>query len=337
MNHYRYGIYLLLYFLILPAQAYYSSYDKIQWDPRWQSELDYCVDLMDENYQVYEGLRAVVCGTDLYEFSPHDYVSNHYHIELPDGFEFYWRIWSVNGYGGDGFEGKVTVGELCGLPYRSDLEQLQWSCRFQDSYYCIDLYDSNQQPIRTPAACGENLHSYNPKPLLESLDVPSGTYYWKVWSEHTFNYIGQQKYLEGSFQYAQFLQNAQTTYEQLEPLLGSWQISYVENNQVIDLRYQLDNIVERNENNYVLVGNDSLSGSSVSVVYEPSRQSYLLTDSKNNNKTRYIRFNQNSRTALWSGYTFKLETEEQENQVDRFPIQGRRFESIFNKTTNPNL
>ena len=331
MKYYQYSVYCLLSCLIFPAQAYYSSYDKIQWDPRWQTGLDYCLDLTDENFRVYEGLQAVVCGKDLYTFSPRDYVVRNYHIELPKGLEFYWRVWSVNGYGGNGFEGKVTVGELCGLPYRSDLEQLQWGCRLEDHYYCIDLYDSNQQAIRTPAACGENLHSYNPKPLLDSLNAATGSYYWKIWSEHTFNYAGQQKYLEGSFQYAPSSPVAQTRYEQLEPLLGAWQISYVDNNQVIDLRYQLDKIAEIDTNNYILIGQNSFGGKTVSVVYEPERKSYLLTAVQNSNKTRYIRFNQNANTALWSGYTYELNSDEQEDEIDRFPIQGRRFESIFSK------
>ncbi len=327
MNMNLYG-FLWLICAVFPAHAYESTYERIQWEPRYQTGLYYCLDITDAKFQVLDGLQAITCGTDLYEFSPRDYVRSLYQEDLPHGSEFYWRVWSVNGYGGKGFEGKVTVGKSCGLPYQSDIEQLQWGCRFQDDYYCIDLYDHKGKAVQVPAACGDNLHSYNPQALLDNLGVPGGRYYWKVWSEHVFDYTAAQRFFEGyvDYQTTTFISDAR--FQPLNHLVGLWQISYVDNNQVIDLRFQLENHSNITD---ALQGRDmSDETTGVYVVYEANRDTYLLT-AKTASDTRYIRFSQNSRTQALSGYTYVVSTDMNETQAPRFPIQGRHF----NPTPHP--
>jgi hypothetical protein len=197
------------------AFSYQSTYDELQWEPRGQ-DTQYCLDVTDENWNIYPGLQAIACGENLYRFSPRQYVHDVYHIELAPGFTFYWRVWSPGGYGGNGFEGVVRVGEDCGLPYRSDAEGLQWGCRFRDTYYCLDIFDADWKVIATPHVCGENLHSFDPREL-RSLNLSTGTYYWKVWSPSAYDYWREQKYFEGQFKY-------QKPPEALQPaqFVGPW-------------------------------------------------------------------------------------------------------------------
>ncbi len=181
------------------AAAYQSTYPKVQWEQRGNDTF-YCIDITDEHWNIYPGLQAVACGENMYEFLPEQYVRDTFHIELPEGFTFYWRVWSPGGYGGNGFEGVVKVRQDCGLPYRSDTDALQWGCRFRDTQYCLDIFDANWKPITTPQVCGENLHSFNPKEL-SARNLPSGTYRWKVWSPSAYDYWSEQRYFEGEFSY----------------------------------------------------------------------------------------------------------------------------------------
>ncbi len=120
------------------AMAYQSNYDNVQWEKRGSDTL-YCIDITDENWNIYPGYQAIACDEDLYHFSPRLYVQEVLKINLkPEqikGITFLWRVWSPSGYGGTGFEGKVTIGSDCGLPHHSDAESvLQWDCRFDDTF-----------------------------------------------------------------------------------------------------------------------------------------------------------------------------------------------------------
>jgi len=187
--------------LLIPFQAiaYNSSYDLIQWEPRG-GDKEYCIDITDDKFNIYPGFQAIACGKNMYEFSPRRYVEEILKISIPNGLNFYWRVWSPTGYGGNGFEGKVTVGADCGMPYSSDSEKIQWGCRFKDTNYCIDIFDKDWKPIKKPFVCGENMHNFEPQRLKE-LNLPSGKYHWKVWSAHAYNYDSYQKFFEGAFKY----------------------------------------------------------------------------------------------------------------------------------------
>ncbi len=88
--------------------GYQSLYKNVTW-PQKETDGFYCIDICDENWNVYEGLRAIQCG-DLKSWSPKNYINNV--LGLPDsalaGFKFNWRVWSSSGYGGEGFEGTVV-------------------------------------------------------------------------------------------------------------------------------------------------------------------------------------------------------------------------------------
>ncbi len=204
MNSYSYLINfigILLLSFNINTYAYQSTYDLIQWEQRGDDK-KYCIDITDENFNIYPGLQAVACGDDMYEFSPRYYVQYVLKGSLPEGTTFFWRVWSQNGYGGNGFEGKVTVGSDCGSAYRSDSEKVQWGCRFQDNYYCIDLFDNNWNPVKKPFLCGDNLHAFDTTDLNQ-LNLSDGLYHWKVWSERAYAYDTKpQRFFEGSFQYA---------------------------------------------------------------------------------------------------------------------------------------
>ena len=161
-----------------PLFAYESTYDRIAWEQRG-NDTNYCLDITDENWRIYPGYRALVCGENLYSFSPRDYVRGILGYDLPDGVRFNWRIWSPSGYGQPGFEGTVIVGNTChDAAYSSTSNLLQWGCRLQDTYYCVDILDSNGQMLRQAAACGEGLHDFSPA----QLNLGAGTYNWEVWS-----------------------------------------------------------------------------------------------------------------------------------------------------------
>jgi hypothetical protein len=172
--------------------AYESSYQRLSWSQRAADNF-YCLDILDANGNPYEELRALACGDNLYEFSPENYVMQTYGTNLPDGFVFGWRIWSASGYGGNGFEGVVTVGgsNCPSQSYQSNADNLQWTCRAQDSYYCVDVFDAQGAVVQAPAACGEGLHNFNPN----TANLAAGDYQWKVWSPA--GYAGQG--FEGTF------------------------------------------------------------------------------------------------------------------------------------------
>jgi hypothetical protein len=94
---------------------YISTYNLIQWlSIDGSISNDYCLDIADENWNIYPGLQAIKCGKDIANFSPRDYVTNVMQGTLPIGFKFNWRVWSKTSkgetfYGGQGFEGTVIV------------------------------------------------------------------------------------------------------------------------------------------------------------------------------------------------------------------------------------
>lgn len=169
---------------------YISSYERIQWGTRGNDTF-YCLDICDENWNVYPGLQALECGEGLHSWSPKQFL-NELGVSDEDvvGLTFNWRVWSPNGYGGEGFEGQVIVSKeqpLCqGADYLSTYESIQWGCRGSDTFYCVDIFDSNWNMFYQAITCGEGLHSYSPK----ELDFLSGTYYWKVWSQSGYGENG---------------------------------------------------------------------------------------------------------------------------------------------------
>ena len=97
------------YVLSAPLIAgYQSMYKNITWAMRG-SDNYYCVDICDENWNVYEGLRAVQCSMSR-SWSPKNYINRVLGVQdgIIKGFKFNWRVWSPSGYGGDGYEGTVT-------------------------------------------------------------------------------------------------------------------------------------------------------------------------------------------------------------------------------------
>jgi hypothetical protein len=103
----------------VPYASYRSDYDLIQWNKRGKQD-EYCIDITDENWNVFPGFQAVKCGKNMANFSPADYVKNVMKLDKPVGLRFNWRVWSGNkdaqgnilpgsAYGGPGYEGKVIV------------------------------------------------------------------------------------------------------------------------------------------------------------------------------------------------------------------------------------
>jgi len=180
---YMVSLFFIFIFTSVASGNYESTYENIQWDNRG-GDTFYCIDICDENWNVYEGLRAVACGESLHNWSPKHFVTIDLGMEdLPSGFTFNWIIWSSSGYGGEGFQGQVVVGEsitpICkSLPYLSTYEKIQWGCRGDDTFYCIDIFDENWNMLYQAVKCEEGLHSYSP----QELELSSGNYYWKVWS-----------------------------------------------------------------------------------------------------------------------------------------------------------
>ncbi|MBF0467853.1 MAG: DUF1566 domain-containing protein [Desulfamplus sp.] len=97
---------------VQPETPYQSTYDLVRWGKRGNDTF-YCIDICDENWNVYAGLRAIKCGDGLYSWSPGNFVDDVTRFlgtrsSALSGFKFNWRVWSKGGYGGDGFEGSVT-------------------------------------------------------------------------------------------------------------------------------------------------------------------------------------------------------------------------------------
>jgi hypothetical protein len=172
--------------------AYESSYDRIQWDKRGDDTF-YCIDITDDKFQVNPWLQALFCGENLYSFSPKDYLNQMQRSNsLAAGTRFGWRVWSPSGYGGHGYEGIVTVQSCVGQPYLSSSALLQWGCRGNDSFYCIDILDTRDNFVKQRAMCGEGLHQFFPA----SLDLAAADYRWKVWSNSGYGGWAQ---FEGQF------------------------------------------------------------------------------------------------------------------------------------------
>jgi len=93
-----------------PEISCQSSYEIVQWGERGVDSY-YCVDICDPDGNVYPGLVGVACGECLNTWSPKHYVN--IILGVPDnalsGLRFMWKIWSRSGYGGEGFEGTITV------------------------------------------------------------------------------------------------------------------------------------------------------------------------------------------------------------------------------------
>jgi len=95
-----------------PDNPYQSTYQLVRWGTRGDDTF-YCIDLCDENWDIYTGFQGLQCGEGFYSWSPENFINNL--IELLgshssdfSGFKFNWRVWSAGGYGGEGFEGTVT-------------------------------------------------------------------------------------------------------------------------------------------------------------------------------------------------------------------------------------
>ena len=97
-------------FSMTPLSSYSSSYDLIQWGMRG-SDTYYCLDICDLSGNIYPGLQGIECGEQLNVWSPKNFIN--ITLGVPDsalsGLQFMWKIWSRSGYGGNGFEGVVTV------------------------------------------------------------------------------------------------------------------------------------------------------------------------------------------------------------------------------------
>lgn len=152
---------------------YHSDYHYIQWGCR-NSDTFYCIDIFDENRNMVH--QAIKCGEGVHSFLPEE-------LSLSPG-NYHWKVWSQSAenyftFGNDtDFEGSFTVPELADYPYRSDEGFVQWGTRGDDTFYSVDIFDSYWNMLYQAAFSGEGLHSFSPL----DLDLPAGTYYWKVWS-----------------------------------------------------------------------------------------------------------------------------------------------------------
>ncbi|SLM29357.1 exported hypothetical protein [Desulfamplus magnetovallimortis] len=93
---------------LTPSYEYISDYEVAQWALRGD-DLYYCVDICDVNGNLI--LESVACGENLNAWSAQDFVN--ITLGLPDsafsGLTFMWKVRSESGYGGDGYEGLITV------------------------------------------------------------------------------------------------------------------------------------------------------------------------------------------------------------------------------------
>lgn len=93
-----------------PESVFKSTYKKIEWSTR-ENDTFYCIDICDENGNIYPELQAIECGENLKSWSPQDYIENMLLLSSDDlsGFRFTWKVWSNSGYGGEGYQGVVTI------------------------------------------------------------------------------------------------------------------------------------------------------------------------------------------------------------------------------------
>lgn len=98
---------------IFPDDRYQSMYEAVLWN-KDQVDTEYCIDITDENWNIYPGFQAIACGKNMLSFYPSKYVKEVMHTTLPHGFQFNWRLWykrtdGTTFYGGYGREGTVVV------------------------------------------------------------------------------------------------------------------------------------------------------------------------------------------------------------------------------------
>lgn len=91
--------------------SYQSTYQTISWSSIASTE--YCIDITDENWNIFTGYQGLQCGKGFSSFSPADYVRTR-NLSLQSGYKFNWRVWSktifgTTQYGGQGYEGQVIV------------------------------------------------------------------------------------------------------------------------------------------------------------------------------------------------------------------------------------
>ena len=162
--------------------SYQSTYDAIQWGCRGD-DFYYCIDIFDINGTMIH--QAAACGDGLHSFSPKN------NLQLAPG-TYSWKIWSNGGYGGEGFYGEFSVnqGDCAGLPYQSSYYYIQWGCRNNDTFYCLDICDTNWNVYSNlrAVACGEGLHYWSPKEFVNNVagmsdsELSGFTFNWRIWS-----------------------------------------------------------------------------------------------------------------------------------------------------------
>jgi|JFJP01.1.fsa_nt_gi hypothetical protein len=206
----------------LSAHAdYKSTYESIEWNKRGNHDF-YCIDIVDANVvkdlkqQANPWLQAVKCGQSLYSFSPRNHFEQMVKNGIRDrhlspGQKFGWRVYSNSSithewnYGGDSYDGVVEVTKKCtddrdNLPYVADNTSAQWGCRNDDDYYTIDILNADGS-VRIQDYCHQsgkkcdtdNLHKFD----LTKLELPVGSYQWKIWSPSAGNPGGTN--FEGKF------------------------------------------------------------------------------------------------------------------------------------------
>ena len=192
------GILIIIFLSAFNAFGWQSTYESIIWEPR-ENDTFYCLDIYSHDFSEL-WIRAIQCGEDFHQWSAKTFIESKLGMTegLPVGFQFAWKVWSASGYGGEGFQGLVTVEPVCqGLPYLSTIDSIQWGCRNNDTQYCIDILDRKWNMLYQAAMCGERLHSYSPSNSLPL--VPGKDYHWKVWSPSAVAYWGYQEGFEGAF------------------------------------------------------------------------------------------------------------------------------------------
>ncbi|MEA1973582.1 MAG: hypothetical protein U9N34_09900 [Candidatus Cloacimonadota bacterium] len=92
---------------IVNQNWYQSTYEMVEWGNRGDDTF-YCIDICDQNWNIFEGFQALECGENFHSWSPKQFLND---LGIYDGtiagFTFNWRVWSPGGYGGNGFEGTV--------------------------------------------------------------------------------------------------------------------------------------------------------------------------------------------------------------------------------------
>ena len=209
LRHFRFLLIVLVSYTLNAHAASESTYESVQWNKRGNDTF-YCFDITDENLKPHPWLAPVICGDNLFRFSPREHlekmVRDKATMSLPGvGKVFGWKVWSNSGYGGAGYEGIITVPKNCvddGISYTSTSELIQWACRGDDGYYTIDiLKEDGVTMVKQDAVCQSGkgncalgLHKFDPR----TLGLSPGRYKWKVWSSPSGMWGGKD--FEGDFQ-----------------------------------------------------------------------------------------------------------------------------------------